>query len=79
MKRYIPFHLIVDDRGMITTEKDQLGRLAGGIKPPNMIGHFINHVGVRSEHQVFRKKKKKNRIFFLIDVPRVDQLKTSSK
>lgn len=77
MKGYIPFHLTVDGRGMITTEKDQLGRLAGGIKPPNMIGHFTNHVDVRSEHQVCRKKK--TRIFFLINVPRVDQLKTSSK
>ena len=50
-------HLIVDGRGIITTEKDQIGRLAGGIKPPNMIGHFTNHVGVRSEHHVCREKK----------------------
>lgn len=57
MKGYIPLHLIVDGRGIITTEKDQIGRLAGGIKPPNMIGHFTNHVGVRSEHHVCREKK----------------------
>lgn len=45
-----------------------------------MIGHFTNHVGVRSEHHVCREKKNQNFFFFfLINVPRVDQVKTSSQ